>query len=363
MRRIDGWRKIDVVLGLLQPHSENRGGFRMTHTAAKVVAVVAAGLLGLLTPALVVDGQQRQKIYHVGFLGNEPMAPPHLPRPGWDIFVQGMRARGYVEGHNLVIEYRGPRPGQGYAGLVDELVGLKIDLIVAANTQAALAAKRATTTVPIVVMVSNPERTGLVASLARPGGNVTGISNQGNEWNARLLQDLKAIMPKLARFAVLFNPENAASAGAVREEIEPAARRLGLVFLALEVRESAQLDGALARLVSEHVDAVQVNIEVMFQREPRTRTLEFIARNRLPLISGQRWMAEAGALMTFGTNPGDDIRRAIPYVDKILKGAKPADLPVEQPTKFELVINLKTAKALGLTIPPALLLRADRVIE
>ena len=333
----------------------------MTRTTAKLVAVVAAGLLTVLTPALVVDGQPREKIYRVGLLANEPMVLPL--RPPWDIFVHGMRDRGYVEGQNLVVEYRGPRPGEGYVGLVDELLALKVDLIVAANTQAALAAKRATTTVPIVVIVSNPERTGLVASLARPGGNVTGISNQGTEWNARLLQDLKTMIPRLARFAVLFNPENVASASAVREEIEPAARKLGLVFLALEVRDPTQLEDALARLLNERADAVQANLEVLFQRQQRTRVLEFTARNRLPLISGQRWMAEAGALMTFGTSPGDDIRRAVPYVDKILKGAKPAQLPVEQPTKFELVINLKTAKALGLTIPPSLLLRADQVIE
>jgi putative ABC transport system substrate-binding protein len=274
-----------------------------------------------------------------------------------------LRDRGYVEGQNLVIEYRWPRPGRGYADLVGELLRLNVDLIVAGNTEAALTAKRATSTVPIVVTVSNPERTGLVTSLARPGGNVTGISNQGNEWNGRMIQHLKDAMPRLARFAVLFNPDNAASAAAVRQEIEPAARKLGLVFLPLEVRDPGQLEGALARLLSERADAVQANIEVMFQREQRTRILEFAARNRLPLISGQRWMAEAGALLTFGTLPGDDIRRLVPYVDKILKGVRPGDLPVEQPTRFEFVINLKTAKALGVAIPASVLAQADHVIE
>jgi putative ABC transport system substrate-binding protein len=329
----------------------------------KFAAALTAALLGLLILPPATEGQQSQRTYHIGFLGSGPLAPPPQPRPNWDIFVQGLRDRGYVEGQNLVIEYRWPRPGQGYAGLVGELLQLNVDLIVAANTEAAQTAKRATSTVPIVVMVSNPERTGLVASLARPGGNVTGISNQGNEWNGRMIQHLKDTMPRLARFALLFNPDNAASAAAVRHEIEPATKTLGLVFLPLEVRDPGQLESALARLLRERADAVQANIEVMFQREQRTRVLEFAARNRLPLISGQRWMAEAGALMTYGTLPGDDIRRVVPYVDKLLKGARPGDLPVEQPTRFEFVINMKTAKALGVTIPASVLAQADQVIE
>jgi ABC-type uncharacterized transport system substrate-binding protein len=286
--------------------------------------------------------------------------PSHL-----DAFRQRLRELGWVEGQNIVIDYR-------YAeGRVDrlpdlaaELVRLKVDLIVAsAGTQAATAAKNATETIPIVMIyVRDPVGTGLIASLARPGGNVTGVSGSaGLELFAKQLELLKETVPKIRRVAILSNPDNAYHQLAIRE-VNVAARSLGVQLQLLEARGPNEFDGAFAAMAKERVGALLVLSDAIFGSH-RTRLADLAARSRLPAAFGVRDDVEAGGLMSYGPSILDSYRQAATYVDRILRGAKPADLPVERPTKFELVINLKTAKALGLTLPPSLLQRADQIIE
>ena len=244
-----------------------------------------------------------------------------------------------------------------------ELVRLKVDLIVSLGTQGVTAAKNATETIPIVMIaVRDPVGTGLIASLARPGGNVTGVSGSaGLEWVAKQLELLKETVPKIRRVAILSNPANAYHQLAIRE-VHVSARSLGVQLQLLEARGPNEFDGAFAAMAKERVGALLVVSDAIFNSH-RTRLADLVARSRLPAAYGVRESVEAGGLMSYGPSFLDLHRRAATYVDKILKGAKPADLPVEQPTKFELVINLKTAKSLGLTIPTSLLLRADEVIE
>jgi putative ABC transport system substrate-binding protein len=243
-----------------------------------------------------------------------------------------------------------------------ELVSLKVDVITAAGTLAPLAAKRATSTIPIVMMAAgDPVRSGLVASLAHPGGNVTGTSLMAPDLGGKRLQLLKELLPELPRVAVLWNAANPYSA-VVFKETAGAARTLGVELQSLETREPADIDGALEAAMGQHADAL-ITVEDPLTIDLRKKIAEYAVDHRLPTISGLRVFADSGALMTYGADLADILRRSVVYVDKILKGAKPSDLPVEQPTKFELVINLKTAKSLGLTIPPLLLARADDVIE
>ena len=318
--------------------------------------------LSLLAAPLAADAQQAGKVPRIGFLGvtSPSDRPSHL-----DAFRQRLRELGWVEGQNIVIDYR-------YAeGRVDrlpdlaaELVRLKVDLIVAsAGTQVATAAKNATETIPIVMIyVRDPVGTGLIASLARPGGNVTGVSGSaGLEVFAKQLELLKETVPKIRRVAILSNPDNAYHQLAIRE-VNVAAQSLGVQLQLLEARGPNEFDGAFAAMATERVGALLVLSDAIFNSH-RTRLADLAARSRLPAAYGTRESLEAGGLMSYGPSFLDLYRRSAAYVDKILKGAKPADLPVEQPTKFELVINLKTAKALGLTIPPSLLQRADQVIE
>ena len=298
----------------------------------------------------------------IGFLGvtSPSDRPSHL-----DAFRQRLRELGWVEGQNIVIDYR-------YAeGRVDrlpdlaaELVRLKVDLIVAsAGTQAATAAKNATETIPIVMIyVRDPVGTGLIASLARPGGNVTGVSGSaGLELFAKQLELLKETVPKIRRVAILSNPDNAYHQLAIRE-VNVAARSLGVQLQLLEARGPNEFDGAFAAMAKERVGALLVLSDAIFGSH-RTRLADLAARSRLPAAFGVRDDVEAGGLMSYGPSILDSYRQAATYVDKILKGAKPADLPVEQPMKFELVLNLKTAEALGLTIPPLILFQADEVIR
>ena len=326
------------------------------------VALVAVLAVSLLAAPLAADAQQAGKVPRIGFLGvtSPSDRPSHL-----DAFRQRLRELRWVEGQNIVIDYR-------YAeGRVDrlpdlaaELVRLKVDLIVAsAGTQAATAAKNATETIPIVMIyVRDPVGTGLIASLARPGGNVTGVSGYaGLEIVARQLELLKATVPKIRRVAILSNPTNAYHKLAIREA-NVAARSLGVQLQLLEARGPNEFDGAFAAMAKERVGALLVLSDAMLSSH-RTRLADLAARSRLPSAYAVRESVEAGGLMSYGSSLRDLYRRCAAFVDKILKGAKPADLPVEQPTKFELVINLKTAKALGLTIPQSLLQRADQVIE
>jgi putative tryptophan/tyrosine transport system substrate-binding protein len=320
-----------------------------------------AGSLALLAAPLAVEAQQPGKVWRIGFLGGTSRtANADLT----NAFSQGLRELGYVEGQNVVIEYRyAEGKYERFPAFVNDLVRLKVDVIVAVPTAAALAAKNATGTIPIVtVAVFDPVESGLVASLARPGKNVTGLTLiAGPEIVGKYLELLKESLPKASRVGVLWNPANTAHPSLVREA-ESSARALGLQLQLAGVRGSDEIDNALAAMARERVGALMVLPDSMFVAQ-RTRLAELATKHRLPAMYGLRLHAEAGGLMAYSANMQGLFRRAAGYVAKILKGAKPADLPVEQPTKFELVINLKTAKALGLTVPPSVLARADEIIQ
>ena len=278
-------------------------------------------------------------------------------------FRQGLREFGYVEGRNILIEYRWAEGRfDRLPGLAADLVRARVDVIAALAIPAALAAKRATTTIPIVMVgVTQPVESGLVASLAQPGGNITGLSSFSAELSAKRLELLKEFVPGLKRVAVLWNPGNPGKAGDWRE-VQVAARALGVTVQSREVRSRDEFEKTFNVISKDRPDALFAVGDPLIL-DQRGRIVAFAAKHRLPAIYEHWVYADAGGLVAYGPDIRELYRRAASYVDKILKGAKPADLPVEQPTKFELVINLKTAKALGLTIPPSLLLRADQVIE
>jgi putative ABC transport system substrate-binding protein len=316
---------------------------------------------GLLAASRIVHAQPAGKVHRIGYLGSgSSTSSPHLP----GAFRQGLRELGWIEGQNIVIEYRfADGRLDRLPALAAEVVGLKVDIIAASPAPAALAAKNATGTIPIVfTSVPDPVGLGLVASLARPGGNVTGLTySVGFNIFGKDLELLKEAAPKAQRVAVLSNPASP-SQPLTMSEIRDAARSLGLQLLLVEARGPDDFDGAFAAMAKERVGALFVVTDPAFVPH-RARLTELTAKNRLPSIFTQREDAEAGALMSYGPSLSDIYRRAATYVDKILKGAKPADLPVEQPTKFELVINLKTARAIGLTLPQSLVQRADEVIR
>ena len=315
--------------------------------------------LGLLAAPLAAEAQQAGKIYRIGFLLPSTSADPSI----LDAFREGLRELGYVEGRNIAIASRWAEGKYDrLPGLAAQLVGLKVDIIVATAVPAIRAAKEATRTIPIIMaVVVDPVATGLVASLARPGGNITGLSSMAPEVTGKQLEMLKEVVPAASLVAVLWNPTNAGNAPQVRRA-QDAARALGVRLQPLEARGPSEIDSAFARMTSEQASAVIVLVDAMLL-DHRTQIADLAARRRLPAVYGLSDHAEAGGLMAYGPNRLAIVRRAATYVDKILKGAKPGDLPIEQPTKFELVINLKTAKALGLTIPPSLLQRADQIIE
>jgi putative ABC transport system substrate-binding protein len=316
------------------------------------------GSLGLLAGPLAAHSQQAGRVYRIGYLGNVP-TPPAL----WEAFVRGLRELGWVEGQNMVIE---PRNAEGrYERLPDlatDLVRRRVDVIVAAGSPAPLAAKRATNTIPIVMTnAGDPVGSGLVTSLGRPGGNVTGLSLLNPAVVGKQLELLKEVVPRVTRAAVLTNPDHPARA-LMLTEVESATRLLGLQLQVLDARGPAEFEAAFSAMTRERAGGLLILADPMFVGE-RKRLADLAVRRRLPAASGMRELVDAGLLMTYGASLSDLFRRAATFVDKILKGAKPADLPVEQPTKFEFVINLGTAKALGLTIPPAVLARADEVIQ
>jgi putative ABC transport system substrate-binding protein len=322
-----------------------------------------AGAGAVLAAPLAAEAQQAAKITRIGWLGENPAANPHLR----EAFLQGLRDLGYVEGRNVVIEYRNAEGKlERFPALAAELIALKVDVIFAAGaTRSALAAKEATRTVPIVfAAVADPVGSGLVTSLARPGGNVTGLSNPTAELIGKCLDQLKQAVPEVSRVAFLWQP------GALDERQEKdtleradvAARALGMRLQFVEARGPADVDRAFSDMTRARAGALTTLGSAMRFGE-RRRLVDLAAKNRLPAVYTSREFVDAGGLMAYGANVADVFRRAATYVDKILKGAKPGDLPVEQPTKFELVINLKTAKALGLTIPPSLLARADEVVQ
>ena len=281
-----------------------------------------------------------------------------------EAFRQGLRDLGYVEGRNIVIEYRyADEKYERLPALAAELVRLKVDVIVSHGTPGPLAAKQATSAIPIVMTsAGDPVASGLVSSLARPGGNVTGLSLMVPELGGKRVQLLKEILPGLSRVAVLWNAANPYASLVVRE-MEIAATTLGVQLQSLVVRGPDDFEGALAAATTGRAGALTA-VEDPLTITKRTQIVDFAAKSRLPAIYGVKEFVDAGGLMSYGAHLADLYRRAAAtYVDKILKGAKPADLPVQQPTKFEFVINLKTAKALGLTIPQSVLLRADEVIQ
>ena len=308
---------------------------------------------GLVTARLAAGAQQAGKLVRIGSLGT---ATP-------DALRQSLREAGYVEGPNLVIEWRdaGGKP-ERFDALAAELVRLKVDVIVAANPAATLAAKRATASIPIVMVnTPDPVQLGLVASLGRPGGNITGTTTLSADVSVKQLELLKEAVPRAMRIAILGNPTNPWHPLAVKGA-EAVARSLAVQLQIREARGRKELDDAFAAMSRDRADAVVVLADPMIFFY-RTRVADLAAKRRLPAMYGVRGHVDAGGLMSYWANQGELYQRVASYVDRILKGAKPAGLPVEQPTKFELVINLKTAKALGLTIPPSLLQRADQVIE
>ncbi len=300
------------------------------------------------------------KVYRIGVLETTSVA---LNAANLAAFQQELRELGYVERQNYAIEYRSAdgRPDR-FPDLAAELVRLKVDLIVTRGTTGALAAKNATRTIPIVMATSgDPVAAGLVASLARPGRNVTGLSSINAELVGKRLGLLKEAIPGIARIAVVLNLSNPTLV-TQRRQIEVAARSLGFQTQFLDVRKPEDLGRAFDTAVKQRADAVHVGLDFLAQSN-LGRIVDLAAKHRLPTIYSTRDFVDAGGLMAYGVSRLEMYRHAATYVDKIFKGAKPGDLPVEQPTKFELLINLKTAKALGLTIPPSLLQRADQVIE
>ena len=326
---------------------------------------VFIGVVGgsILAGPLAADGQQSAQVQRVGTLSSGSPVLDEVPAGGWQIFLQRLSDLGWTAGRNLTFE---PRYAEGrlerLPDLAADLVQLKVGMIVTFGTQASLAAKRATTTIPIVFIASDPVGAGLVASLAHPQGNSTGLSNEaGLEIFAKRLELLKEVAPRISRVGIIANLSNVPEARAL-DSIAPNAQTLRLSIFAVEARSPTEFDSAFARLTRERVDALSVT-ESPLHVEHKISIVGFATRNRLPAIFGERVFVGAGGLMSYGISFADLLRRLPVYMDKILRGAKPADLPVEQPTKFELVINLKTARALGLTIPQTLLLRADQVIE
>jgi putative ABC transport system substrate-binding protein len=320
------------------------------------------GAVGLLATILVpVAAHPQEKVPRIGFLHPRTRSDgSHLH----DAFLRGLREHGWVEGKTIVIESRWAdgRPDR-VRDLVAELVRLKVDVILAGSSAVAVAARDETRTIPIVMATGgDPVTLGLVASLARPGGNVTGLSfGVGMDTVGKSLELLKEAVPRVRRVAALSNPANP-SHSLVTESLSTVARAVGVELQLFEARGSDDFDSAFAGMTRQRVEAILVYLDPFFVLH-RAPLLNLVAKNRLPAIYFSRDYPEAGGLMSYGANYLDSFRRAATYVDKILKGAKPGDLPIEQPTKFELVINLKTAKALGLTIPRSLLLRADHVIE
>ncbi len=312
----------------------------------------------LLAAPLAAEAQPARKVHHVGVL--QAGAPPE---PLVEAFREGLRDLGYVEGRDIVLEYRWAEGKlDRLPELAAELVGLRVDVITTLSTPAAIAARHATTTIPIVFTgVGDPVGTGVVSSLAHPGGNVTGLSILATELSGKRLEILREMVPKVSRVAMLWNDTNPSMVLRVREA-EAAAATLGVTLLSLGVHDLIAFDPAFAAIVNGRAGALLTLVDP-FTRQHRQRIVDFAAQRHLPALYEAREFVEAGGLMCYGPSLLVIQRRSAAYVDKILKGAKPADLPVELPTRFELVINLKTAKALGLTIPPSLLGRADEVIE
>jgi putative ABC transport system substrate-binding protein len=325
--------------------------------ATKTVVALLVGLA--LASVHHAEAQEIKKVARIGFL----FSASSFTSQRNDAFLQGLRELGYVEGKSITIEYRNAEGKvERYSDLVTNLVALPVDVIFASSTPGALAAKNATKTIPIVFTnVGDPVANGLVASLARPGGNITGLSTLAPELSGKALELLKETIPKLSRVGVIWNPDNPGKTSSF-QETEVAAQALRLQLQSLEVRGPNDVEPAFQAARKERAGALIVLRDVVISNQIR-RILELAVKTHIPAAYGDSSFVDAGGLMSYGPNIGDLYRRAANYVDKILKGTKPTDLPVEQPTKFEFVINLKTAKQIGLTIPPNVLVRADKVIK
>lgn len=330
----------------------------LTAVALALLLALSFWPLATLLPAVA------QPVTRVPRIGVLQVGSPGASQALFDAFKQGMRERGYVEGQSVVLERRfAEGRSERLPGLAAELVRLKVDVIVTSTDQGIAAVKQQTRTIPIVMAnSSDPVGTGFVASLAHPGGNITGHSAMSPELSGKRLELLKEVVPGLSRVAFLWNPD---IRGAVLDykETETAARTLNLQLQSVEVSRAEDLDQALASVAAGRAEALVVPAVNPVAYMHRGQIVRFAERNRLPSMYGTKDFADAGGLMAFGPNAAEQWRRAAVYVDRILKGARPGDLPVEQPTQFELVINLKTARTLGLTIPQSLLRRADHVIQ
>jgi len=324
----------------------------------KIITFVLGTML--LAISFLAEAQQPKKLPRIGFLG---AVSPSTISDRVEAFRQGLRELGYVDGKNIVIEYRWAEGKLGRLPvLAAELVRLKVDIIVSAGPQPTRAAKEATVTIPIVMGFDNdPVGSGFVASLARPGGNVTGLSTLAPEISGKQLELLKEIVPKLSRVAVLGNSTDPGNPQVVGET-ERAAVALGVQHLYLDVRAPEDIEPAFRAASKGRADAI-LALPSFLLTSQRKQLLDLAVKSRLPAIYDRREFVEDGGLMTYSVSSTDLFRRAATYVDKILKGTKPADLPVEQPMKFEFIINLKAAKQIGLTIPPNVLVRADKVIK
>jgi putative ABC transport system substrate-binding protein len=322
--------------------------------------VAALLTLELVVPYAVGDAQPASKVHRIGFL---EVLPAASNTTNLRSFREGLRDLGYIEGQHFTIEYRSADGrAERFPDLASELVGLRVDVIVTRGTPAALAAKRATATIPVVMASSgDPVGAGVVASLARPAVNVTGLSAFATDILGQQLQLLREIVPQIGRVAFLFNMANPVLQ-VQWKEAEPIVRSAKLRSQLLDVRTVRDLEPAFDIATRQRADAVIVGVDALTQAH-RHQIADALAKRRLPAVSRGREFVEAGGLISYGADYADMYRRAATYVDKILKGTKPADLPIEQPTKLELLVNVRTAQALGLTIPPSLLLRADRVVE
>ncbi len=316
--------------------------------------------VGVIAAPLVAEAQQPGKVYRIGFLGNQN---PTLTAPSLDAFRHGLRELGWVEGQNVFIEYRWADGNlDRLPALASDLVRLPIDVLLVAGPAGVRAARQATRTVPIVAAImSDPVVAGFVASFARPGGNLTGSAVQFEDLVTKQLQLLKETVPKVVRVAILAHHTSLVNPN-ILKAAETAARALGLKGRVFEIRDVSTLEGAFRTAKTERADAMHVLPSPVFSRQ-RARLAELAVKHRLPGIYEDKGYVDAGGLMSYGPNFPDLFRRSASYVDRIFKRAKPGDLPIEQPTKFEFAINLKAAKALGLTIPPSVLARADQVIE
>src|SRR5450631_3941649 len=306
--------------------------------------------------------QQQGEVWRVGFLSPQTRSDPLISQYN-DAFLKGMHDLGYVEGRNLLVEWRfADGKPERLPGMAAELVQLKVDIIVAVSSPAIGAAQKATTTIPIVMATTgDPVGSGFVKSLARPGGNITGLSNMGGDLGPKLLDLLRSVVPKLSRVAVLVTPTST-TYRAISESVQASAQKAGVKTLMAEASTPEEIENAFLTMARDNAEAVLVGAAPFFTLQ-KQQIAELALKYRLPSVFGNRAIVEAGGLMSYAQHFVENYARSAAYVDKILKGAKPGDLPVEQPTQFELVVNLKTAKALGLTIPPPILLRADAVIE